>query len=525
MATPALAGIAALVREFFTSTTLHQQNSPVGYATSDYDASAPSAALLRAMLVNSATNVTYGYVDCGNVDFWAVCEEYGYGTVAGVYVDEFPVRLDVLYGSTVYNPHGIATGGGNTATSARPGPDMHQGFGRTTGDRVLPVNDVTDLELFVFDSISLDAYEEWTAADLVVIGSGDLDITLSWTDYPAATYCSQCLIHDLDLNVIVTTPAGRVFQAYPNWGAAEEGTSPYAQQADTKNNIEKVALTTGTSALPLGSTVQISVAADGLAASDSQKFSLVATGKLGINTASPTPAPSLSPTEDPWVENLQVSCAVIVGGVTASQFESPTAISHFKSSIASGTSSYGPSNIRKVRARDLHEDDDEADEEADRRRAARRYLLLTSSSDVGIDDDDGSDTTPSTSTEVNFTISKELFVDETNVTAVAAEFKTVVGELTLLITSGTFEAELRKQAGSLFANASVNASTAYVAPVEYTLVTVRRPTEAPTAMPTGPTSAPTLLPTATNSAYKTSDTRMLMTTLVLGFIVTASSWL
>ena len=60
MATPAVAGAAALVRQFLVEGH-HATYSPDGAAASNYDASNPSSALLKAILVGSTIPITYGY--------------------------------------------------------------------------------------------------------------------------------------------------------------------------------------------------------------------------------------------------------------------------------------------------------------------------------------------------------------------------------------------------------------------------------------------------------------------------------
>jgi hypothetical protein len=69
-AAPALAGAAALLREFVMDAGdgggWFAQQSPVGYAASSYSASAPSAALVKALLIGSTTALTYGYDPAGD---------------------------------------------------------------------------------------------------------------------------------------------------------------------------------------------------------------------------------------------------------------------------------------------------------------------------------------------------------------------------------------------------------------------------------------------------------------------------
>ena len=64
MATPTVAGAAALIRQFLVQGR-HAVLSSAGYAASSYDASQPSAALIKAMLIGSTSPLTYGYDSSG----------------------------------------------------------------------------------------------------------------------------------------------------------------------------------------------------------------------------------------------------------------------------------------------------------------------------------------------------------------------------------------------------------------------------------------------------------------------------
>ena len=59
MATPAVAGAAALVRQYLVEGR-HEHFSARGFASSVY-ASTPSAALLKGLLIGSTAPLTYGY--------------------------------------------------------------------------------------------------------------------------------------------------------------------------------------------------------------------------------------------------------------------------------------------------------------------------------------------------------------------------------------------------------------------------------------------------------------------------------
>ena len=75
MATPAVAGAAALVRQFLVEGH-HATYSPDGAAVSSYDASNPSSALLKAILIGSTIPLKYGYDMNGDTVLGAVCSVF-----------------------------------------------------------------------------------------------------------------------------------------------------------------------------------------------------------------------------------------------------------------------------------------------------------------------------------------------------------------------------------------------------------------------------------------------------------------
>ncbi|MCM0082947.1 S8 family serine peptidase [Geomonas sp. Red32] len=164
MATPAVAGAAALIRQYFT-----EGYYPDGFA-SPSAAFVPSAALIRAVLINSAREMT-----------------------------------------------GTSTGGTIPSTG--------QGWGRITLDDAL---------FFAGDGKSLQVADEtaglqtggsWIKEIPVADASQPLKVTLTWTDYPGATGASRALVNDLDLTV--TGPDGSVYpgNAFFN-GASVAGGAP-----------------------------------------------------------------------------------------------------------------------------------------------------------------------------------------------------------------------------------------------------------------------------------------------------------
>jgi subtilase family serine protease len=144
MATPAVAGAAALVRQYYADGYW-----PYG-APSPAHAREPSAALVKATLLNSARNMAGQNVDAAI-------------------------------------------------------PSTGQGWGRVTLDRTLRfTGDAQYLEVFdVQDGLVTGA--AW-AETFFASGGRPFKVTLVWTDYPASGQAAVALVNDLDL--LVTAPDG-----------------------------------------------------------------------------------------------------------------------------------------------------------------------------------------------------------------------------------------------------------------------------------------------------------------------------
>ena len=121
MATPLTAGTAALVRQYYV----------------DNESISPSAALIKATLINGAANMSL---------------------------------------STDY-----------------------QGWGRVDIEKSLfPTSPRT---MLYQDNINLNNLDSWNVTYRIVNDSEPLRITIVWTDYPSATFVGKTLVNDLDLNV------------------------------------------------------------------------------------------------------------------------------------------------------------------------------------------------------------------------------------------------------------------------------------------------------------------------------------
>ncbi|WP_224961149.1 S8 family serine peptidase [Geomonas subterranea] len=147
MATPTVAGTAALVRQYFS-----QGYYPLGTAT-PAKAFLPSGALVKAVLINSAQDMT-----------------------------------------------GSGTNG--------PIPSTGQGWGRVQLDRVLPFGVDAGTLAVVTEDAGVATDGGWSR-EFPAAGSEPLKVTLAWTDYPGAPGAAKALVNDLDLTV--TAPDGTRF--------------------------------------------------------------------------------------------------------------------------------------------------------------------------------------------------------------------------------------------------------------------------------------------------------------------------
>jgi len=173
MATPGAAGLTALIRQYYVDGwyPTGSENSANGFT--------PSAALLKATLVNSAVNMT------GTTAIPANCQGWGRVLLENALFFTGQAReLWVLDDAT-----GFATG--STAT------------------------------------------QTWT----FTVGSGQpLKATLAWTDFPSTPAASVNLVNDLDLTV--TGPTGTIWRG----NVFASGQSTTGGTADRRNTLEQVLL-------------------------------------------------------------------------------------------------------------------------------------------------------------------------------------------------------------------------------------------------------------------------------------------
>lgn len=185
MATPTVAGSCALIRQYYMDGWYPTGSSQPGNAFT------PSAALIKATVINSAAEMT----GSGAYDM----------------------------GETWY-------------------PNNNQGWGRVTLDESL-FFEGDSRGLLTFDertglSTGETAVYQMAIADTLI----PVEVTLVWTDYPGAAYSNPNLVNDLDL--IVTAPDGTYYigNQYEGYDPGESVRNP--SEHDHLNNVESVLVIT-----------------------------------------------------------------------------------------------------------------------------------------------------------------------------------------------------------------------------------------------------------------------------------------
>lgn len=181
MATPAAAGAAATIRQYFQDTSFWAQMCNKTY--SKCGTFTPKGATIKAMLIGSG------------------------------------------HPMTDYKPNGYDTKE-PAAVLATP-PDYYQGYGRISLQNVLPYTGIEEvIDLFV-DELVIESLTKVTYIVHVSDVSRPLKATIVWMDPTNADVTAKMLLHDLDL--IVIDPSGNYH--YGNGVAKDE-----------VNNVEQVAI-------------------------------------------------------------------------------------------------------------------------------------------------------------------------------------------------------------------------------------------------------------------------------------------
>ncbi len=235
MAAPIVAGNAAIIRQYFSQGWYHsdgmEPNSTMGFS--------PSAALVKAVLINSAKGILY-----------AEDTQYPFSQNR-----EIPPQSSPLHRRRL-------------KTLGAP-PDGAQGFGRITIDQGINVNGTVGI-FFREESVVEGGTIVYEVTILPTADtSKDLSVTLVWTDPVNLPQSAQPVLHDLDLRVVDTSTE---IVYYPNG----------LYEADRVNNVEKIVINPTTS----NTTYMIYVTGTVVSETEQQRFSVVANGEF-IETNDP----------------------------------------------------------------------------------------------------------------------------------------------------------------------------------------------------------------------------------------------
>jgi len=232
MATPAAAGSAVLVRDYFL-----QGFYPTGSATPENKLT-PSGALLKAVLLGGAQHLR------------------GYDQVTGLPIE--------------------------------PSPSFRQGYGRIDLSKSLPLStnggdsksSQTNMKMVDMVDINTGESHQYCVRAL----GGPFTVTLVWHDYPSSVAAQTNLVNDLDLTVRAAGLNG--IRMLGNGGDGRDSSQP-----DRQNNVEQVTMTT----LPAGQVAIEVKAAQTYAAAGPQPYSLVITGDFSGEIRAPQPGTSSTP--------------------------------------------------------------------------------------------------------------------------------------------------------------------------------------------------------------------------------------
>ena len=296
MANPLTAGSAVLVRQYYV-TGWHPNGSFVTNSSANApDGFDPSAALVKATLINGAWDMTPG--------------QYGTGATK-----EIPPGWDVTTGHDLPNN---VEGYGRVDLYHSLFPNL--GYGATAG-RVLEVHDVSPgLTTGVNDAYTFNLSDN----------ANPLIVTLVWTDPYGATVAATELVNNLDLEV--KAPGATTQYYVPN--RKDQTTTSVT---DTVNNVEQVYVTTpavGTWSIRVRGT---NVAGNGQAGTTTQPYALVISG---ITCTTPPPA-SLSATAN-GNNRIDLGWATVSGAAQYRVYRATTSGGPYTqiATIAAPTTSY-----------------------------------------------------------------------------------------------------------------------------------------------------------------------------------------
>lgn len=242
MATPLVAGAAALARQYFTDGFYSVSANSAGGVPQLTSGFAPSAALLKAILMNSASSLLFN----------DICTLYAKVFDPPLSLSDCITSLGAPTAAQVraFGGHGIPSlprglsflslGGTTRASGALPSLLLP---GLTTASRPTPARGNPQVKAPPLTGVDPTLASGASAVYCIdtttptATARHPLSATLVWTDPPASVLALTALVNDLDLEVTPPqgTPAATIF------GNTNNVSSPM-QQRDTLNNAEKLTI-------------------------------------------------------------------------------------------------------------------------------------------------------------------------------------------------------------------------------------------------------------------------------------------
>lgn len=296
MATPATAGIAAQIRQYFEDSAFwaticseSMSNLVMESSLCLAGAFSPRGATVKALLVHSGEPMAryhsppaycYGYED----DLVDGCESCNGEEDMDCVTCKSGYEIDVVYAdcSGLCVPEGTSTQLPSDSVceptdswsnddapeytkepigelSAGP-PDMYQGFGRVSLPNILPLSGVQeDIQLYVNEMELLPMTEMSTVLKInLTASSAPFKVTICWMDPTNEVFSAKLLLHDIDLIV------ERLDDGMKWYGNKKPG--------DERNNVEQVSINSKGEGL-----YKVMVVSKMFTESDSQKVSLIVT--------------------------------------------------------------------------------------------------------------------------------------------------------------------------------------------------------------------------------------------------------
>lgn len=231
MSAGVLGGATLILRQYLTNNTYGSMEDKRFYSSRSGHLYGPSAALMKAALVNSARQM----------------ERYNVPTYASGTEPTTILRQNLNLTGDTYNEDPADNDA--VGVSAQR-PDFVQGFGRVDLSNIIPVPVESHGESYPgfnasfhdFGMYENDADYWWITMPSTLdtsVGARGLKVTIAWMDYPNSVVSEKFLLHDLDLIIErvadnMTCTVESPTSTFPIW-FGNGGSEP-----DTHNNVEMI---------------------------------------------------------------------------------------------------------------------------------------------------------------------------------------------------------------------------------------------------------------------------------------------